>query len=353
MKKTAASSIVFLLFMSLYAQKSSWVTYYPVQDKIIGQMCTDRSPKDLLFSRVPDLTVELETYGSYADFDKTQRKSLLLEFGEIFSTGRLVVKNVYAKHIYSDRIKAENLAYMAPGVPFVYSGLRADSVSIEFKKELNVKANPKAIAEKIKNLFPGVNTYQIETLIATELKDSIKTTLKLTITDPNVYFMIQVATIGFEKMTSLRGAEYVQSFGEIKAGICDKEVKYFTLNSSNPVSCSAKVVIPNGSGAEVGVVLMVLNNKLFIKHQTANLKNTIEKEIVFKTNWSKDALGTFIYRYPFNTSNNRIQFKEIYLFIDAEKTNTDFIILNKAESKNYPTRISYPSSSIIVKRWKQ
>lgn len=353
MKQLKLITISLLFSVTVFGQKSSWVTYFPAQSDLVGQMCTGTTQNDLILSRVPDFTVELETYKSYDVLDKEQRKSLVLKFGEAFQLSRVKVQNVYAKNIYADRIKAERLANMPPGVQFVYSGLRADTVSIVFERERNIEANPKEIAEKIKAAFPTLPTYQIETLLANELKDSTKTKFTLTISDPKVYFMIQAATIELEPMKTMRGNEWVQAFGEYNAGRCDINVTEFTLNSTNPVSCDAKAIIPSGTGSEIKCALRVSNGKLYLRHQTADLKATIDKELILEDGRLIENLGKFIYRYPFQTKKKEIRFKEVYLYIDVTRTDNGFKILNKAGDKNFPTRISYPNSSIVVKRWKQ
>lgn len=353
MKKIVLHLIITLFVTTAFGQKSSWVTYYPAQNNIIGQMCIVTNQNDLAFSRIPELEIELETYKSYDALDREQRKSLALKFGEAFQLNRIKVTNVFAKNIYADRIKAEKLSNVSPGVQFVYSGLRADTVSIVFERERNIQANPKEIAEKIKTVFPNLTTYQIETLLATELKDSTKTKFTLTISDPSVYFMIQAATIKLEKMTSVIGNEYVQAFGEYKQGVCDINVNRFILNSQNPTSCDAKAIIPSGTGAEVAMTLRVTGGKLVLRHQLSDYKSTRDKELVFEDNRLIDNLGMFVYRYPFETKRKQIKFKEVYLFIDVTKNGNDFEVLNKAATKNYPTRISYPNSIIEIRRWKQ
>lgn len=353
MKKIGLVLIVTLLVSTAFGQKSSWVTYYPAQNNIIGQMCVGANQNDLAFSIIPELEIELETYKSYDALDREQRKSLAIKFGEAFQLNRIKVSNVYAKNIFADRIKAEKLSNVSPGVQFVYSGLRADTVSIVFEKERNIQANPKEIAEKIKTVFPNLTTRQIETLLANELKDLTRTKFTLTISDPTVYFMIQAATIKLEKMTSLTGNEYVQAFGEYKQGICDINVSRFTLNTQNPTSCDAKAIIPSGSGAEVAMTLRVTGGKLVLRHQLSDYKTTRDKELIFEENRLIDNLGMFVYRYPFETKRKQIEFKEVYLFIDATKNGNDFEILNKATTNNYPTRISYPNSVIEIRRWRQ
>jgi hypothetical protein len=353
MKKIRLLLIATLLVSIAFGQKSSWVTYFPAQNNIIGQMCVGASQNDLAFSRIPELEIELETYKSYDALDKEQKKSLALKFGEAFQLNRIKVSNVFAKNIYADRIKAEKLSKVSPGVQFVYSGLRADTVSIVFERERNIQANPKEIAEKVKTVFPNLTTLQIEELLATELKDSTKTKFTLTISDPTVYFMIQAATIKLEKMTSLSGNEYVQPFGEYSQGNCDINVNSFTLNSQSPTSCDAKAIIPSGSGAEVAMTLRVTSGKLVLRHQLSDYKTTRDKDLIFEDNRLIDNLGMFVYRYPFETKRKEIKFKEVYLFIDATRKGNDFEILNKASNYNFPTRISYPNSIIEIRRWRQ
>jgi hypothetical protein len=352
MKRVLLITLILSTFQG-FSQKSKWITYFPAQDDIIGQMVLGNKASELTFVKNTQINVELEKYKSYDVLDRKQKKSLKLKFSDYFALDRVKVSNVYAKNIHIDRIKAEQLGNIAPGNEFVFSGMRADSVSIFFEKERNIDANPQKIAKKITELFPNLNTLQIENLIAEEIKDSTKTTMKLTISDPNVYFMIETAKIKLNKSKSVIGNEYVDAFGKYD-GNCDKEIDKFTLDGSNPVSCSSIIEVPNSSGgSEIGLTLKVSNGKLYISHQTADLKDNIDQEIVFDNTRLVDNLGRFIYRYPFNTKGNKIKFKEVYLLIDVKKTNDGFEIFNKAGKHNYPTRLSSPTSKLEISKWRQ
>lgn len=352
MKKQLTFAICILLTMQTFAQKTSWITYFPAQDNIIGQMCTGTNPQNYAFSRFPGMTVETEKYKSFDVLDQQQKKSLLLKFGEVFSLDKVNVTDIYAKNIYCDRIKAELLATVSPGVQFVYSGLRADSVSIVITKEVNVDAKPQEIAEKIKSAFPQLQTYEIEKLLPSDINTKNKKEFTVTISDPNVYFMIQVATIELDPMYSIIGNEYVGAFGQLDDdGNCNKKVKRFTLTSTLNQTCFTTVKIPSGAGgSEIKCVLEYRDNKLFLNHKSANLKEDISTEL--QTSVDKKWLnqtGKFIYRYPFDTDKDEFKFKEVYLFINADKTDHGVLIRNRASRRNFPTRIAYPNSNLVIR----
>lgn len=352
MKSKLTLTVCILLSLQTFAQKTSWITYFPAQDNIIGQMCTGTTPQNYAFSRFPGLTVEKELYKSYDVLDQQQKKSLLLKFGEVFSLDKVKVTNIYAKNIYCDRIKAELLATVAPGVQFVYSGLRADSVSIVMTKEVNVDAKPQEIAEKIKSAFPQLQTYEIEKLLPSDINTTNKKEFTVTISDPNVYFMIQVATIELDPMYSaITGNEFVGAFGQLDDdGNCNKKIKKFTLTNSLNQTCPATVRIPSGAGSEIKCILEFKSDKLYLKHKSANLKDEISTEILMTndTRWLY-SIEKFIYRYPFDTDKDEFKFKEVYLFINAEKVENGVVIKNKASRRNYPTRITYPNSNLVIR----
>jgi hypothetical protein len=78
MKSKLTLAICIFLSLQTFGQKTSWITYFPAQDKIIGQMCTGTTPQNYAFSAFPGMTIEKETYKSYDALDQQQKKSLLL-----------------------------------------------------------------------------------------------------------------------------------------------------------------------------------------------------------------------------------------------------------------------------------
>jgi len=354
-------NIVILLFafavhLPTFGQKSTWTTYFPAHNDIIGQMALP----NYIFQKIPQIEIKTEQYESYSTLSKEQQKLLELNVKQMFKYDKVTISSIKASHVYIDRISSECLNYMPltegnNSIDFVYSGLRADTVEIIMDKKTTADIDVSEIIKDISKFIPptaGVPMDKIKEVLDVQVKNQNEKKIRYKIINPSVYFMIQIAGFYERPMKTISANTYASAFGEYKNSNSNKDVEVFTISKTNPISgVASSNFFQTDKGTKIDFILLYKDGDLYIKYSLYNKPTLvkIEQDPAGSGKWLYPS-KQFLLRYPYSTDKNEFRYKNVYLFLDAVQTEEGIKIYNRVSQLNYPTRIEYPSVVLKFKR---
>jgi hypothetical protein len=246
---------------------------------------------------------------------------------------------------------------MPPGIPFVYAGLKADSTIITFKKSKRVKIDSSPIIDSLKKIYPNVSETEIGKLteflkFTRTTKDSVD--FKMTITNTNVYFLIQVAEfVQLDRADGINWNKYCASFLNSDGVFADSIILVdsadaYKSGEANTHYARIKNIFKNLPKASVW--FEIDENQNLAVHSKASNRETEKIKILKERNktWRSDNI--VIRSYPYKSDNNSERYKDIILVINAKRVGNRIIIYSGATEKDCgETYIYYPETEL---RWK-
>lgn len=330
--------ILFLSFSVLFdslradAQKKFWFSYSPVQEKVVGKLFQGKLGEQVIISGmsiVPNVTTDSQKSANSEKADFNKNFALGLKF---FVNKYAKIESVEAAEIVKDDI-TNNWQELKAGT-FVYSGLRANSVTITLSKNSKTEITPARLLDGIKQFSVISDASAIN---AIKLIDSINfsknSSWVVRISNPHIYYSIQVA-----KIEEMYGPSdyYINMLG--------KGVGTMTLNKDRKATPEAYPVISpefeNTIGEiKIDLVRKFINGKmqLFVRFPDESLKTddkTSYKEIPMFDDESWNCPNFLVHSYQLG--NNAI--KKIWLNIKAEKIGEDIKIIEAT--------LTYPEKKI-------
>lgn len=347
-----------LTIMSSYGQSKRWIPYDNPRTNMIGRQVVNGGFASIL----PSITsVDIETDDGSNYSKRKIDKQFKLNIGSILNTSSTKLTNVELVNIKVDQIKQESFGKVYPNQKFVYKGLKADKIILKTELKNNTSLDLKKLVEQYEQLKTLIPDVDITKILADTIKIKRERIFTDTITNPNVYYLLQVAEFktnlgtGKNKGRSLDRA--INSKGERKN-------KYFYL-SMQADSLQSRIVktayerFSTGNKIEIETSLIVSNENDDLKlslNYTDPAVNAIDKTIeIGKKNYGNGIDGKpivkslfseiFITRFPIS----KTKYKELYLKIDALYLDNRVRLTNYDSQSNNPFRtfIFYPKSKII------
>lgn len=343
--------VLFVLLIALKAtpQKQSWTTYFPVSDDVVGHSFLGLNPMDARVQE--DLeNVVIKTSSSSTTLTKEQKYLTEFSLNNLFQKYKIGVARVDAYAVKIDRLNKESLNEMPRNVPFVYAALKADSSVITFRKYKTDTIQSAPVIDSLKKIYPKISESDLGKFIdflkfTTDKRDSVE--YNMTIKDPNVYFLIQVAEIDSKGSWENACASFLSRNKPYhfvdRFTLIDSADLYTTGYAETHFSWRSK-----GQKAKVYLEIDQANN--LIMRTKISPTDTGQVKILKERNgtWNKDNI--VVKSYPYKARKGIEYYKDILLTINARREANKIIIESGADEKQCgETYLNYPESEF---HWK-
>lgn len=343
--------LILLIISSLHAQRKSWTTYFPVTSDVIGKIFVGKNP---LQAKILDTEngITFKSNPSASTFSSEQRQTTIFGLNELFNSNGLKIADVSAEGLKIDIIDKSSLLQVDNGPNFVYAGLRADSSIVTFKRSMNRTYKTDPIIDKVKQVYPGIKETELGQFV-----DFLKanrttfdtTVFKLTIKNPLVYFLVQVAKIDILwNSNGINWKKQCASFLDLNHKYADSLILENKVGSFNTKTGKASTYFSKFDKGNEAFVWFEINNKdsLEIHFETSYTKKSPPKVLQERNGTWQDEME-FICRYPYSSGKNNVDYKDVLLTYKASRKGNRIIIYSNATNKICgQSFINYPESKL-------
>lgn len=349
--------IILLSPIFLYGQKISWTTYFPVESEVIGKIFSGKNPNDFKLTYNED-DVAYNSTSSASSFSMEQKRTAVFNLNTLFNKNNLRVYNINAWGVKVDRIDKEGLTIVAPNAQFVYAGLRADSATIVFRKVKSMTLSPNAIIDSLVKFYPKIKQTELGKFtdflkFSTTSTDSLD--FNITIKDPTVYFMVQIAKMQiYEKSSGEDWRKNCASFlgnnnrfvdsmtlanidGDAKSHITGQTDVHFAKERRG-----ARATLWLEISEDSKDLLLIYRKNIRAKEDTSKLTSRNNAYAYKEKN---------IFRYVYREDGDKVYSKEVLLTLEAVRRGNKIVVKSGATTGKQDgvcgkTYINYPESSL-------
>lgn len=358
MKNLFTTAIFLITGLLTKAQSDKWISYENPRTNMLGRQVIDGEFANIL-SSITSADISPDDGANYSK--RKIDKQFKLSIGNILNTNSIKLKEAELKDIKVDVISQSSFGKINPNQRFVYKGVRASKIILKTELKRNTSLDLQKLIEqyqKLKTLVPDID---ITKLIADTIRIKNEKYYTDTITNPNVYYLLQIAEFKTDLGT---GKNNGKSLDRDPGSDNLYHNKYFYL-SMHPDSLQSSVVkteynrLSTATKIEVetSILLKRVDNdlKLYLRY-TDPVANARDKDVLIpKENFGNDQSGNPIFKSLQNSifitrySVGKSRYKEIYLKVDALYEQNRVRFTNYDDTNDWPFRtyIFYPESEII------
>lgn len=351
--------VLFSIAKTSSGQSDKWITYKNPRSNMIGRQVVGGGFAEIL----PSIALVDITSDEGARYSKQKiNNQFKLGIGSIFNTSSTKLLDAELLDIKVDMISQNSFGKVNPNQKFVYKGIRGSKAVIKTELTKNTSLDLKKLVEqykKLQELVPGID---IAKLIADTIRIKSEKFYTDTITDPNVYYLLQIAEFKTDLGT---GKKNGRSLDKAPGNDNKHRNEYFYLSmhqdslqsrsvttAYNLLASSKRVKI------EASLILKNIDNdlKLYLRYTEPTVNAQDGDRLIQKDFFGNDKKGKPIYKSLINEefitrySIGGNRFKELYLKVDALylDNRVRFTNYDKTSSWPYRTFIFYPESKIIL-----